>query len=119
MKKITLIIACILLMVGTSFSSEVCLQWNANSEADLAGYRIFVREAGQSYNYYDPAWEGTATDCCVIVDQSKIYYFVARAFDTEDFESDDSNEVSANTTPEYVGVGPSAPTGLGVTRVTP
>ena len=69
------------------------LTWNANTEDDLAGYRIFYREEGQSYNYNSPAYEGTATTCIISdLDDNTTYYFVVRAFDTSDNESTDSAE---------------------------
>jgi len=69
------------------------LAWDPNSENDLAGYRIFYREEGQSYNYEELAWEGSETTCTIYnLDDNATYYFVARAFDTRGSESGDSNE---------------------------
>jgi hypothetical protein len=76
------------------YSADVTLAWDPNGEEDLAGYRIFYREEGQSYNYSDPAWEGTETTCTIYdLDNETIYCFVVRAFDTSANESGDSNEV--------------------------
>lgn len=73
---------------------DVTLQWSPNSESDLAGYRLFYREESQSYDYSNPSWEGTNTTCTIYnLDETKSYYFIARAYDTEGFESGDSNEV--------------------------
>jgi len=71
---------------------EVKFRWDANTEPDLAGYRLFSKEEGQKYNYNNPMWEGIETSCAVFVLEGKTYYFVARAFDTEGFESDNSDE---------------------------
>ncbi len=74
---------------------DVTLAWDANSEDDLAGYRIFYREDGQSYDYNNPAWEGTDRTCTIYnLDDYTTYYFVARAFDQAGNESGDSDEVS-------------------------
>lgn len=76
------------------YAAEVTLEWDANAEEDLAGYRIFCRQAGQDYNYKVPAWEGTETTCTISELVGGIdYYFVARAFDKSGNESDNSNEV--------------------------
>lgn len=78
-----------------AMAGSATLQWQPNTEKDLAGYRIFVREKGQGYDYAKPAWEGTETTCKIDnLDDTKVYYFVARAFDTEGYESENSNEVS-------------------------
>ena len=77
---------------------DITLAWDKNTEEDLAGYRIFYREGeGSSYDYSEPDWEEADPNCttCTIpgLDDSKIYYFVARAFDTSENESSNSNEV--------------------------
>jgi len=76
------------------YAVDVTLAWNPNGEEDLAGYRIFYRQEGQSYNYQEPAWEGTGSTCTIYdLSDNTTYYFVARAFDTSGNESGDSNEV--------------------------
>lgn len=83
------------IFVSFAFADTVTLQWNPNSETDLSGYRVFMREAAQGYDYLSPAWEGTETTCKIEnLMATKKYYFVARAFDTEGYESENSNEVA-------------------------
>jgi len=73
---------------------DVSFRWDQNSEPDLAGYKVFCREEGQSYNYTNPSWEGTDTMCTIYdLDETKTYYFVVRAFDTEGLESENANEL--------------------------
>ncbi len=77
-----------------SASTEVVLEWTPNSETDLAGYEVFCREDGKSYDYTNPSWSGTDNYCTIYeLDENKKYCFVARAFDSEGFESGDSEEV--------------------------
>jgi hypothetical protein len=88
--------------VTSGYAMDVTLQWRPNSEPDLAGYRVFCREEGQSYNYTNPSWEGTNTTCTIHdLDKIKTYSFVTRAFDTKKLESGDSNEVNIEATPMY------------------
>ena len=78
------------------YALDITLAWDANSEEDLAGYRVFCRDEGESYNYNDPDWEGdkTETSCTIYnLDDHTTYCFVVRAFDTSNNESGDSNEV--------------------------
>jgi len=77
-----------------SASTEVVLEWTPNTEPDLAGYKVFCREDGQSYNYTTPSWSGTDNYCTIYdLNENKTYCFVARAYDSEGFESGDSEEV--------------------------
>ena len=80
--------------LDASAATQVSLEWAPNSEPDLAGYRVFYREQSQSYDYANPSWEGTNTYCTIYnLDETKTYCFVARAFDTEGFESENSIEL--------------------------
>ena len=83
-----------LLLASVAAAGTVTLEWSPNSETDLAGYRVFMRESGQGYDYALPDWEGTETTCLLdnILD-TKNYHFVVRAYDTEGFESLNSLEV--------------------------
>ena len=75
------------------YSLDVTLVWESNGEKDLAGYRIYYSEEGQSYNYKVPDWEGSDTTCTIYnLNDYTTYYFVVRAFDTRGSESGDSNE---------------------------
>ena len=73
-------------------AASVTLQWDP-SGSTIGGYRIFARLNGQSYNYSQAAWQGSATTCTLnnLQDQTE-YYFVVRAFDGS-INSANSNEV--------------------------
>lgn len=93
---LSFIIVTLLLLLSPhgAWAADVTLAWDANTESDLAGYRIFYREEGLNYDYNNPDWEGTATTCTIYgLDDHTTYYFVARAFDTSNNESGDSDEV--------------------------
>ena len=95
MKTIIKILITLMLLAGTAFAGNVCIEWDANTtDQDLAGYRIFVRVETDPYNYNNPAWQGTETTCSIPLEDGVTWYIVARCFDTEGYESVDSNEVS-------------------------
>ena len=92
----------LLLFPQNVYAVDVTLTWNENTEEHLAGYRVFYRQEGQSYNYNQPAWEGTDTTCTIYaLDDETTYCFVVRAYANSDYESADSNEVcyQANSLP--------------------
>jgi hypothetical protein len=80
--------------VTSGYAIDVTLKWNPNNDSNIAGYTVFYRQEGQSYNYTNPYWETTDPACTIYdLDETKTYYFVVRAFSTEGFQSGDSNEV--------------------------
>jgi hypothetical protein len=84
----------ILLIANTALCLELSFVWDANTEPDLAAYRVFYREAGQYYDYNNSAWEGTETTCTINgLDNNAEYYFVSRAYDTYGNESGNSVEL--------------------------
>lgn len=98
-KKISVIV--VLLLFGVPFFAhadcQVALQWDANNPAP-EGYRVFVREDGQAYDYNVFSWQGDFTfqQCTITgLDENTTYYFIVRAFEGDDL-SGDSNEVRFN-----------------------
>ena len=93
------------------FAESITLQWEPNTETDLAGYKIHYGEtSGGPYPFVadvgkpDPT-RYTVTELIV----GKTYYFVATAYDLDGNESDSSNEVS-HTIEDLIP--PNAPIGL-------
>ena len=81
-------------ILNSSAATQVSLEWDPNSEPDLAGYKVFSREQSQSYDYANPSWEGTDTYCTIYdLDETKTHCFVARAVDTDGNESGNSIEL--------------------------
>ncbi|MHC4115557.1 MAG: CBM96 family carbohydrate-binding protein, partial [Planctomycetota bacterium] len=74
------------------------LDWNNNSEGDLASYSVYRSTTSSSYG--SPIATGVTTsdynDTGVTNDTT--YYYVVTAVDTNDNESSDSSEVSATPT---------------------
>lgn len=111
MKKLILILAILLIPLFAFAATSVTLNWDPNTEPDLAGYRLYrSTTSGSGYSKVGeitaPSTEFTDT---VIMDGT--YYWVVTAFDANGNESGFSNEVSAvlDSTP------PGAPAGLKIT----
>jgi hypothetical protein len=77
---------------------DVMLEWQPNTETNLAGYKVFMREDGKDYDYTNPEWETVDTDCEFYnLYKNTTYHFVVRAFSIEAEESGDSNEATLNS----------------------
>jgi BACON domain-containing protein len=74
-------------------SSQAILSWDANTEANLAGYKVYVGTTSGAYGA--PVDVGNTTTFKVInLVKGKTYYFVVTAYDTAGNESDYSAEAS-------------------------
>jgi hypothetical protein len=73
---------------------QVNLAWNANTETDLAGYKVYV---GTTSGVYSTTYNvGKIISYTVTgLAPGDVYYFAVTAYDTGGFESVVSNEVSA------------------------
>lgn len=103
MKNISTIFI-ILLILGLALSpvtvqaANITFAWGANTEADLAGYRLFQRDVNGSYDYSAPVAEiptGIETCTITITDadwDNEQFRWILRAFDGADNESGDSGE---------------------------
>ena len=102
MKRIifTLVLALFLVCGFTSSQAgQVVFEWDANSEEDLAGYRLYQTTTSGSYEYgVDkaigdiPAGTETFTHSMNV---DGTFFWVATAYDTAGNESGPSNEVTA------------------------
>jgi hypothetical protein len=84
-----------LLSTNIAYCFDPSFAWDANTEPDLAGYRVFYRERDQQYDFDNPDWEGTGTSCTLYgFNDNTTYYFVARAYNIYGQESENSVELS-------------------------
>ena len=93
MKKF--IVALLFLTFAVSaFASTVSLQWDANTDSNLAGYRVYYdTQPTPPFKIMLPIAKGTTTVTIPALDPSKAYYFAVTAYNTAAMESVYSNIV--------------------------
>lgn len=112
MKKLFTLFACTALMLAAApaMAMDIGFAWDANTESDLAGYRLYQSDTSGSYTYLNPVADipaGTETYTQAGVSDGT-WFWVLTAYDTEGNESGPSNEVTM-TVDETA---PAAPTNL-------
>lgn len=116
MKKIVIFLIALLSIITLTaipvLAKDINFAWDANTESDLAGYRLYQSNTSGSYTYgsgNEVAEIAAGTETVTLTGVTDgTWYWVLTAFDTEGNESLPSNEVS-QTVDETA---PSAPTTL-------
>ena len=101
------IMALALLIAGPALAADVTLQWDANTETDLAGYRLYQKadSAVPPFTKVQEIPKGTTTANVTGLDPSHSYSFAVTTYNTEGLESAYSNIVT-------IPAAPLAPAGL-------
>ena len=74
-------------------AADIALTWDANTEPDIAGYKVYYGITSRSYDFTIDA--GNTTNCAVNnLEEGATYYFAATAYDTADNESQFSEEIT-------------------------
>jgi len=136
MKRLFLILCVLIFMFGMStpaMAEDVELAWDANTEADLWGYRVYraltpdgqelAGSGGASPHLLDFIECGPNDSTCagywdLLLPYETTFYWVVTAVNLGGFESDKSNEVSHTTSPEP-DLPPNKPTGCYIKTVIP
>lgn len=92
--KIIGILAALLLVSVLAQAAQVQLTWNANTETDLAGYKVYVGTAAGTYGAPVDVGNVTAHTLTLTPAAGQTYYFALTAYDTSGNESIKSSEVS-------------------------
>ena len=80
---------------GKILNEEILLTWQANSEVDISGYRVYYGTSSRDYGLPIPV-DGTESSIAGL-DTGVTYYFTATAVDTSDNESGFSEELELKT----------------------
>ena len=89
-----IVIACVLAAASPAAAASVTLAWDANTEADLAGYIVHYGTAPGAYDRTMDVGR-TTTWTLADADSATTYYFVVQAYNTSGERSAFSAEVSA------------------------
>ena len=81
---------------GTGHSAQVSLAWDANTEPNLAGYKVYYGTASHDYDWVLNVGKVTTYTVTGLTD-GLTYYFAATAYNTANLESAPSGEVSTST----------------------
>ncbi len=94
-------------LVGRAYAGEVTLAWDANTEQNLAGYKLYFGTASRSYTGSVNVGNTTSYTLTNLTD-GEIYYFAATAYDSYGNESDYSVELAhaVNNQPPVANAGP-------------
>jgi hypothetical protein len=74
--------AMMVLLGGTALAKDITIAWNPNTEPDIAGYNLYVAEAGQA-----PTTLSVSTNQASVLGlvEGKTYTFYATAYNTGGF----------------------------------
>lgn len=93
--------AILLLSVGVALGADVTLKWDANTEADLAGYKLYHGTMSRTDPFSQPPFYNSPYDVgnetvftIRNLQEGVKYYFAVTAYDVTGNESGYSNEVS-------------------------
>src|SRR5438445_6955515 len=111
-----LFVACVITVLcslapAVSSAAQVTLVWDANTEPDLAGYKLYYGLSSGSYQFSVDVGNVTSYTLSGLLD-GRIYYFAATAYNLSVAESGFSNEVSkaiADVTPPTLSMTATAP----------
>src|SRR3989442_4465224 len=104
-------VACVLTVLcalapALSSAAQVTLTWDANTDQDLAGYKLYYGTSSRSYQLSVDVGNVTSYTLSGLL-EGQIYYFAATAYTVSHNESGFSNEVSkaiADVTPPTVSL---------------
>lgn len=92
-KAVLVVLAIFFIHPVPGFAASILVSWNANTESDLAGYRVYY--GNQSKAYSSPVTVGKVTSYQLSnVATGRTYYFALKAYDTSGNESGYSTETS-------------------------
>ena len=118
MKKLIVVLLVLFTSVLTIQAAEVTLNWDPNTEDDLAGYKIYQSHSSGDYNEViplvvtcPPLENKECTEFTISNLEDGVYFWVATAFD----ESGNESEFSKEVTLEIDTVAPGAPQSFTVT----
>mgnify|MGYP001582576303 CR=1 FL=1 len=92
-------------------AGSLTASWTANTESDLAGYKVYYGTATKTYGAPIDVGKVVTTYTVTELTEQKTYYFAVTAYDTAGNQSGFSNEASG-TVPDQTP--PAAPTGMTV-----
>lgn len=84
---------CLILLTAPALAANVTVQWNANTETDLAGYKLYIGTASGVYG--TPIAIATQTTYTFTNLPAGTYYIAVTAYNAGGLESGFSNEVSS------------------------
>jgi len=122
MKKLLLVVLFSLFFAGSAFGYEIRFAWNANTEPDLAGYKLYWGTTSGNYTQsidLGPIQPESDGDVRYVTSQEftlgTVLFFAVTAYDNEEpsLESGYSNEVFADG---VSGLPPISPT-LGIEQI--
>jgi hypothetical protein len=86
-------LALLLLVLSThAFAAPITLAWDAVSDPDLAGYKVYYGYGSRDYSAHIDVGKSTTATLSGL-DDAQIYYFAVTAYDTAGNESAFSNEI--------------------------
>jgi hypothetical protein len=88
-----------LALAGQAQAEQVTLAWDANSEPDVEGYKLYYGTAAQAYSQVINVGKNTQVTVSNL-SQGVTYFFAVTAYNLEGDESEYSNEINSSVLPQ-------------------